>query len=826
MTNKQISTITRYFDDKKMDREQLEKVLDFEKLTMDEKYIPEIMELLKAGEDELKKVEDRCHSLGVELEYMKDGVATLRNPMDVLKELSEVYSSLPDNSADKQGLISDIGGKYHANALSSLLGNWELYEKMLSDYASGTGSAMTEATKSADSWEGRLHSLSNSWLELIDNFAQAETMKGGISFLDGMVSAMDSLQEKELLLPTLTSAIMGLRSAFSGKGITDINYNKEGKGLNKLDIEGSLFGLNFNSIKRWKTHFSEAESEIARWNRNVSLGQTSLEDFGGEFVKQNDNFKDYISTVKDGSASLGGYKAHLQSVGVEFENFNMKSFIANASTGFLATSAIELALAGITTVIDDVIHRQDRLAESATESTTAWSESNNALQEQINKYKELKSQLDSGTLTPTEEYETRQQILDIQMQISDQYGDQAANIDLVNGSLQTQLSLLQQISSENAKQTLNENREEYKNAEEQMTTERSYLLGSIEIADKGKLNKEIQDIVSSFEESGLSLTKFGGGEKYFNILFKGDATQAEESINDFMNKIAELKDKYTDEDSINLLDSILDQAGKSYSENKDEVLGKNEESYKKFLQMDMLQKGTGKGSVADVFNQYTEAVEKYNEALSSGDQNTINKARSDFSAISEDVDSLLSKSENSKFSTLFDDITDQLNTAGIKSMEFQEALSGNANTKNQFHSLSDGIKDASDGLKFLKLDAVDAMKAIVTAGEQTGESELWTLAEAWGITAESSREEIQEFIDVLSQAGLVSSEVGTSAESASKSFESFSSSVQKTISDYATLKSIMSESVSGAGISADNVDAFRAMFGADADKALDRKSVV
>ena len=103
-------------------------------------------------EEQLKKVEERCHSLGVELEYMKDGVATLRNQMEVLKDLSEVYRSLPDNSADKQGLISDIGGKYHANALSSLLGNWELYEKMLQDFASGEGSAMREAQKTADSW--------------------------------------------------------------------------------------------------------------------------------------------------------------------------------------------------------------------------------------------------------------------------------------------------------------------------------------------------------------------------------------------------------------------------------------------------------------------------------------------------------------------------------------------------------------------------------------------------------------------------------------------------------------------------------------------------
>lgn len=53
MTNKQICTINRYFDNKHMDRKQLEAVLDFDNLTVDEKYIPEIMELLKAGEDEV-----------------------------------------------------------------------------------------------------------------------------------------------------------------------------------------------------------------------------------------------------------------------------------------------------------------------------------------------------------------------------------------------------------------------------------------------------------------------------------------------------------------------------------------------------------------------------------------------------------------------------------------------------------------------------------------------------------------------------------------------------------------------------------------------------
>lgn len=53
MTNKQINTINGYFNNKHMERKQLEAVLDFDNLTMDEKYIPEIMELLKSGEDEV-----------------------------------------------------------------------------------------------------------------------------------------------------------------------------------------------------------------------------------------------------------------------------------------------------------------------------------------------------------------------------------------------------------------------------------------------------------------------------------------------------------------------------------------------------------------------------------------------------------------------------------------------------------------------------------------------------------------------------------------------------------------------------------------------------
>ena len=66
--------------------------------------------------EQLKKVEARCHSLGVELEYMKDGLVSLRDPIQVLRDLSEVYNSLPEDSAERAGMIADIGGKVYLAA--------------------------------------------------------------------------------------------------------------------------------------------------------------------------------------------------------------------------------------------------------------------------------------------------------------------------------------------------------------------------------------------------------------------------------------------------------------------------------------------------------------------------------------------------------------------------------------------------------------------------------------------------------------------------------------------------------------------------------------
>lgn len=322
--------------------------------------------------DQLKKVEQTCKDVGVSLKTVKDGVVELRNPVDILRDLSEVYNSLDTMDARRAQITDDIGGKHRSNILASILTNFDQYDKMLQDYANGEGSAFEEAMKTANSWEGKLQSLQNTWLEFVNNFVQADAMKSGITFLDNMISAMDTLQNKQLFLPSMLSAIMGLQTAFTGKGI-DIERGKNGK----LDISGSLFGIDLSAMKEskgWKEHFKEAGTEIARWNKEVLSGQVSLEDFGGEFVKQNKDFKDYISGLDGASASLDGYKQHLTDTGVEFEKtFSAKSILANAATGLLVGAGVELSLAALTKVADELIFKQDQLQEKADTSASAYS---------------------------------------------------------------------------------------------------------------------------------------------------------------------------------------------------------------------------------------------------------------------------------------------------------------------------------------------------------------------------------------------------------------------------------------------------------------------
>lgn len=540
-------------------------------------------------------------------------------------------------------------------------------------------------------------------------------------------------------------------------------------------------------------------------------------------------FLDKTSLVKGALAGLAAGAVikgfSLISAGIAKATVGITSFGDAAKKAFSALKANPIAtvstVIGLATAAWSAYNQAvEESIQRAKDITSAWDESNSSLNEQISKYKELKSQLDSGTLTPDEDYSTRRQILDIQTQITSQYGEQAEGVSLVNGNLEQQLAILQQIAAENALTELNKNMDSYKNVAQQMEKDRSYQIGAASFINDNAAAKDIYDLAKEYEDLGITLkdvSDLSGLEDgtSFEIYFDGDATQADKVISDFMNRVSELKKKYQDDvGSISFIDDSNYYASDALKKNQ-EILDDYQESYNKFLQMDMISRGTEEGSVADTYYKYADAVSAYNEALASGDSDAIAETRSEFQALDQEVDNVLSQGDNDKFTSLFDEVGDSLDEASIKLNDFNEALAGKAGDSNTFKDTADDIKVASDELKEMKLDAQEVRDALITDGAQAGEDQILALADAWGLTEESIKnqdEAFTEFLSVLSEAGIITGEVASATDTAAASYDAFSSTVQTATENLSTLQSIMSESVSGAGISDENVQALKEMF--------------
>lgn len=152
------------------------------------------------------KITGTFDKLGISMTKMVGDSELLKTPIELLKELSKVYTSLPEGSVEKADILTNIGGKHHANVLSSVLSGYSDYEKMLKDYSEGSGSAAVEAEKSANNWQGSLNKLSNAWTSFVSNFANSDLIISGTNALTGFVKVLDTLTANPLLA---TGAIAG-----------------------------------------------------------------------------------------------------------------------------------------------------------------------------------------------------------------------------------------------------------------------------------------------------------------------------------------------------------------------------------------------------------------------------------------------------------------------------------------------------------------------------------------------------------------------------------------------------------------------------------------
>lgn len=143
----------------------------------------------------LTKYEEACNALGVKLKETKNGVMELRDPMEVLEELSKKYNELSDTDINKVNLLNSVGGKLRSTQLDALLRGWSDYKKMLGEFADGAGSMDEEAEKTSKSLEGSLNRLSNTWTDTVNNIANSDLVTGIVNKLDDVLSVINKITD-------------------------------------------------------------------------------------------------------------------------------------------------------------------------------------------------------------------------------------------------------------------------------------------------------------------------------------------------------------------------------------------------------------------------------------------------------------------------------------------------------------------------------------------------------------------------------------------------------------------------------------------------------
>ena len=327
---------------------------------------------------------------------------------------------------------------------------------------------------------------------------------------------------------------------------------------------------------------------------------------------------------------------------------------------------------------------------------------------------------------------------------------------------------------------------------------------------------QIEEIQKAAEQAGLKQYN-GVATGQFQLGFENETvTGADEKLNNFLATVKELKRQFEDEGkNTDYFDNIISSAEDAESSYKD-ILDKHQEIYQEYLKNSMLAEGYGNNKPATVYQQYADAVDKYNEALQSGDTSKVKEAKTALDGVKDSVDNIVSTDSGKKYKELFDEIADGIDTASEKTYEFKERLSGRGADKlnNTVLSKLKELKNYTDiDLKSINLDTSD-----VVAGKDALRMAV-NEAMDLGIVSDDSAESVAKVVDLLTDMGMTAT---VSMDQVDDSFSEVNTTIQQAQANLETLKTIMSESVSGAGISADNVKAFREMFGDDAERALEK----
>ena len=676
--------------------------------------------------EKLSDVETTLANVGINL---RKTMTEYNSASDVLDALASKWDTL--NQAQQNAIAISFGGSRMQNQFRVLMENYDRVQKYTDVAANSYGQGEQKFDLYLQGLEAKTNSLKAS-LESLSSSVISRDLYAG--FLDGSKAVVDFTEKTGLL----KGALAGLGTAGATYALSQLvsmatsatkefsNLSNALKMVKAAESAGTFDTSNMASLINLTKGLSESQTKLV-------LSSTALSDAQRVAVLMGQGMTEAQASAA--VASMGLASAETTATGA---TVSLSSALSGLMSTLLANPLILIA-ASVTAAVSAFSAYKRSIEEAvdkAQEAGSAWEDNNTSLQSNIDKITELRTALDNGTLTEEEAYQAKSDLLEIQDSLTESYDNQAQGIDLVNGSLNQQIAKLKELSTEESKRFLNENKKGVEEAEKQMEKERHAYLG--QYSDNGSeesnaINQAIAKLKKKYGDDVFNLQEGMEGTGNFEIEFTADASTAKDALNDFMNEIRLIQEQYGESD---VLTSLSNYASGGLEEAND-ILTEYQDLYNQAKQAELFsdkQQYSGKTAL-EWLNKYEDAVNKYNDAISGGNADEIADAKQYYDDINKSVQ-ILMNTDASKYSSQFKEIGDQLNTAAIKANEFNQALSGEGENGFQKH-----LQSVAEEIKKLNMDDSD-FKAAVASGDVDSINYLVQAAQNAGIIAGTSASEI------------------------------------------------------------------------------------
>ena len=489
---------------------------------------------------------------------------------------------------------------------------------------------------------------------------------------------------------------------------------------------------------------------------------------------------------------------------------------------FMKANPILFVAAGFTAVMAGVNaynKYQEELAEKTRTATTEVQNATDSIEEYASKYEELYTELTDANTTEERQSEIKKELLKIQQELNEAYGDECGKINLVSDAYTNQINKIKELSKEKAHQWLAGKNEGIQQATKQMEKERTYTLG-LSISSYDASGQAIKELAESFKDAGIEIDP-NESTGTFDIRLKANAEDADKTISEFVSKVYSLKKQFKNDP---IIDDVLNTSNNA-GDKVQEILGKYQQQYN---QAKMYQIADSE-ELSKGYNDATIAVQEYNDALTSGDDSKIKESRAKLEAVKNSID--LTSDTWKSYAGIINDVFDQADTrivdfkAELESQDGQELLgSVKGYTETELRAMADDgnngdvmdrLLESADKYKLKIEDVISLLKELGVIIEDTGTAKgIETVSASFSdLFSSLPIDKLEEFISLVnsgtideksisqySELAEMMEQTGTSAEDAVEKVKEFaegfnlSSDLIQGIQDsYDTLESIREE---------------------------------